>query len=88
MSDNDVRDLARRAGVELKWTDYADKPRDVPLDAVRNILVALGMPCQTKEDIAQSRRILDETGTPRLVATRLPSKVSSCSAIFTPCFWS
>lgn len=67
MSDNDVRDLARRAGVELKWTDYADKPREVPLDAVRNILAALGMPCQTTEDIAQSRRTLNETGTPRLV---------------------
>ena len=67
MSDNDVRDLARRAGVELKWTDYADKPRDVPLDTVRNILAALGMPCQTNGDIAQSRRILDETGAPCLV---------------------
>jgi 4-alpha-glucanotransferase len=86
MSDNDVRDLARRAGVELKWTDYADKLRDVSLDAVRNILVALGMPCRTKEDIAQSRRILDETGTPRLVTalvgqpTALPSTFASDDA--------
>jgi 4-alpha-glucanotransferase len=67
MSDNDVRDIARRAGVELKWTDYADKPHDVPLDTVRNILAALRMPCRTKGDIDQSRRILDEAGAPRLV---------------------
>ena len=64
MSDNDVRDIARRAGVELKWTDYADKPHDVPLDTVRNILAALRMPCQTKGDIDQSSRILDEAGAP------------------------
>jgi 4-alpha-glucanotransferase len=64
MSDNDVRDLAQRAGVELNWTDYADKPRDVPLDAVRDILTALGIGCRTKADIAQSRRTLEPASAP------------------------
>lgn len=67
MNDAAVRDLARRAGVALKWTDYANKRHRVPLDAARHILTALGLPCRNAEELAHSQRILDESKLPPLV---------------------
>src|SRR6202012_3506144 len=71
MSDQEVRELAQRAGIELKWTDYAGRPRDVPLDAVRAILSALRLPCRTTSDIADSRRILAGETSPRLITASM-----------------
>ena len=56
MSDADVRDLARRAGIAVDWSDYAGKRHAVPLDAVRRILTALGLPCDTAGHVAHSTR--------------------------------
>lgn len=60
MNDAAVHTLARRAGVAVEWRDYANKPHRVALDALQRILAALGLPCATAQDIAQSERQLDE----------------------------
>lgn len=56
MNDAAVLALARQAGINVQWTDYAGKQHRVSLDAVRAILAALGSPCATREDLSESRR--------------------------------
>lgn len=67
MNDAAVYDLARHAGVAVEWTDYAGKPHRVPLDALRRILAALGLPCDTADDLAHSRHNLDQPVLPTLI---------------------
>ena len=66
MNDAAIRDLARHAGVSVQWTDYTNKRRRVPLDAIRRILAALGLPCASAQDVADSRHVLDRPELPRL----------------------
>ena len=56
MNDEALRDLARRAGIAVEWHDYANRPHDVAPDALRRILAALGLPADTRGDLAASRR--------------------------------
>lgn len=58
MSDEALRDLARRAGIEVEWEDFASRPRVVPPDVLRSILAALGLPAATRSQLAASRRIV------------------------------
>jgi 4-alpha-glucanotransferase len=58
MSDEAVQDLARRAGIAVEWHDFAGRPQVVGLDVLRRILAALGLPCETRGDLAASRRQL------------------------------
>jgi 4-alpha-glucanotransferase len=58
MSDEAVRDLARRAGVAVQWTDFAGRTVNVRPDALRSILESLGVPCRTRSDRLASRRRL------------------------------
>jgi 4-alpha-glucanotransferase len=60
MNDSSVRELARRAGVAVQWTDRFGKRHRVSLDTTRRILAALQLPCQTPDDIKHSRRALDD----------------------------
>jgi 4-alpha-glucanotransferase len=53
--DDAVRELAREAGIANDWVDAADHPQRVKIDALRSILEALGLPCATAADIAESR---------------------------------
>ena len=69
MNDAAVRELARRAGIAVRWTDYANKRRRVPLDTMRRILAALGLPCDTEDDLSHSRRLLDGAQAPPLITT-------------------
>jgi len=48
MNDSSVRELARRAGVAVQWTDRFGKRHRVSLDTTRRILAALQLPCQTR----------------------------------------
>jgi DNA-binding Xre family transcriptional regulator len=41
MNDSSVRELARRAGVAVQWTDRFGKRHRVPLETIRRILAAL-----------------------------------------------
>jgi 4-alpha-glucanotransferase len=86
MSDRAVRELARRAGVEVEWANYAGEPRTVSVGALRRVLSALGLPCATKDDLTESRHRLAPAsglqGVPPLVTgvarrtIRLPVKTS------------
>jgi len=53
--DDAIRDLARDAGVASDWVDANDRPQRVAVDTLRGVLTALGLPCATKADIAESR---------------------------------
>ncbi|MBV9252461.1 MAG: 4-alpha-glucanotransferase, partial [Acetobacteraceae bacterium] len=58
MSDDALRELARRAGIAVEWQDYAEREHVVIPDILRRILLALGLPADTRGDLAASRRLL------------------------------
>ncbi len=59
--DDAVRELAREAGIAIDWIDAADRPQRVSVESLRSILAALGFPCASKADIADSRARLRRT---------------------------
>ena len=63
MNDEALRDLARRAGIAVEWHDYANQPHVVAPDALCRILAALGLPADTRGDLAASRRLLSKRAT-------------------------
>jgi len=63
MNDDALRDLARRAGIAVEWQDYANRPRVVSPEPLRQILAALGLPASTRGDLAASRRLLARRAT-------------------------
>lgn len=67
MDDAAVRELARRAGIAVRWIDYANKRHDVPLDSLRRILKAMRLPCDSAADLAHSRHLLERRQLPPLV---------------------
>ena len=58
MNDDALRDLARRAGIAVEWQDIAGRLHAVAPDMLRRILGALGLPCGTDDDVAESHRLL------------------------------
>jgi 4-alpha-glucanotransferase len=58
MSDDLLRDLARRVGIAVEWRDYAGKPHIVPASVLRRVLAALGLPAETSRELSASRRLL------------------------------
>ena len=58
MSDDVVRDLARRAGIAVEWQDYAGRPQVVTVSVLRRVLAALGFPADTNREMSSSRRLL------------------------------
>ncbi|MGH6673696.1 MAG: 4-alpha-glucanotransferase [Xanthobacteraceae bacterium] len=67
MNDEAVKALARRAGIALKWRDYANKERRVSIEAARRVLTAVGLPCGTTDELAYSRRQFETSGLPPLM---------------------
>ncbi|HME23994.1 MAG TPA: 4-alpha-glucanotransferase [Acetobacteraceae bacterium] len=63
MTDEAIRDLARRAGIAVEWNDYAGRPKTVAPDVLRHMLRALGLPCATHGDMVGSRRLLQRRST-------------------------
>lgn len=59
MSDRALRGLARRAGIQIDWTDYRGVARAVAPPTLRHILAAFGLPAETPAEIRQSRATLD-----------------------------
>ena len=57
-SEDALRDLARRAGIAVEWRDYANREHVVASDVLRRLLAALGLPADTRSDLAGSRRLL------------------------------
>lgn len=58
MSDEVLRDLARRAGISVEWHDYAGNPKVVAPPVLRRVLAALGLPADTSRELSGSRRRL------------------------------
>jgi 4-alpha-glucanotransferase len=58
MSDEVLRDLARRAGIAVEWQDYAGRPRVVTAEVLQRVLAALGLPADTSRELSSSRRLL------------------------------
>src|ERR1700733_14936542 len=58
MSDEVLRDLARRAGIAVEWQDYAGRPQVVSPPVLRRVLAALGLPADTSRELSASRRLL------------------------------
>ena len=60
MSERDLRDLAKRAGLLSDWIDADGKQQRVSAGSLQAILDALGFPCGTEVQIAESNARLDE----------------------------
>jgi 4-alpha-glucanotransferase len=58
--DDQIRALARDAGIAVDWTDAADRSQRVSIGSLRGILAALGYPCATDAQIVESRKRLRE----------------------------
>jgi 4-alpha-glucanotransferase len=58
MSDEVLRDLARRAGIAVEWQDYAGRPQTVSPPVLRRVLAALGLPADSSRELSASRRLL------------------------------
>lgn len=68
--DEALRVLARAAGIAVDWIDAADRPQQVSIGSLRSILDALGYPCASANDIAESRqRLKDLSGGARTFYT-------------------
>lgn len=67
MNDDTVLALARKAGIAVTWRDYANKPHRVSIETVRRVLAALGLPCDSGEELSWSRRQLGSAGPPPLI---------------------
>ena len=63
MSDDVVRDLARRAGIAVEWQDYAGRAQIVSPPVLRRVLAALGLPAESSRELASSRRLLTKRST-------------------------
>jgi 4-alpha-glucanotransferase len=58
--DDALRELASDAGVAVDWVDAFDRPQRVSVGSLRSILAALGLPCASATQIADSRQRLGE----------------------------
>lgn len=58
MSDEILRDLARRAGIAVEWQDFSGKPHVVAPPVLRSVLGALGLPADSGRELSASRRVL------------------------------
>jgi 4-alpha-glucanotransferase len=58
MSDEVIRDLARRVGIAVDWQDYAGRPHVVAPAVLSRVLAALGLPSDTSRELSSSRRLL------------------------------
>ena len=67
MNEAAIHALARRAGIDAEWTDYANKPHRVATESLVRILEALGLPCRTRDEIAHSETMLAPAAPPPLV---------------------
>lgn len=76
MSDAAIRQLARRAGIAVQWTDYAGKRHRVPLDTLRRILGALGLPNDSAADQSHSGHLLTQAHTPPLMTATAGMPIS------------
>jgi 4-alpha-glucanotransferase len=76
MKDTVIEDVASRAGIMVDWSDHAGKPHRVAIQSLRTILAALGLPCETPGDVAESQRILGNRARPAMITATVGAPVS------------
>ena len=76
MSEDALTDLAKAAGLALTWTDTYGNAKTVPLDTLRIVLNALGLPANSAADIADSRQRLSAQKTPPLLVARIGERLA------------
>ena len=77
MSEEDLRHLARAAGLAETWTDASGIEQQVSIDSLHRILAALGLSANTPADIEDSRRKLTPQDTlPPLVTMQTGSRLT------------
>lgn len=77
MSDDDIRALARAAGLAETWTDALGIPQQVSIASLHRILDALGFGTGSPADLEDSRRRLAPPGAlPPLVTMRAGSRLT------------
>jgi 4-alpha-glucanotransferase len=77
MSDASVRDLARRAGLAVSWTDAGSRRRHVGVGTLRHILAALGLPCASPGQLRESaERLSERRATQHLLTTTAGMRLS------------
>lgn len=83
MNEAAIHALARRAGIDAEWSDYADKPHRVATESLIRILEALGLPCRSHDEIAHSETMLAPAAPPPLVTAKageaIPLPISGLS---------
>lgn len=72
MTDDALKDLARRAGVATEWRDQTGVERAVSLETLRAILSALGLPVGSE---GERRRALEALARPRGMAGFVTARV-------------
>lgn len=77
MNDDDIRELARAAGLAETWTDALGVPQQVSIESLRRILDALGLPTVTSGDIQASRQKLGPPSTlPPLTTVKVGGRLT------------
>jgi 4-alpha-glucanotransferase len=67
MSEAAIHALAQSAGLSIDWRDHANNAQRVSTEALQRILAALGLPCDTAEQLSASELAVIIEGTPSLV---------------------
>jgi 4-alpha-glucanotransferase len=73
--DTAVRDLARRIGIAVEWTNSADEPRHAAVPVLRRMLAALGFPAESSRQIAESSARIEAEGALRVRAPLVTATV-------------
>jgi 4-alpha-glucanotransferase len=76
MQDVALALLAQEAGLLVDWFDFNGVARVVPPDTLRAALLALGLPCATAGDIAESRRRLERPAASDFVVTEVGVEIA------------
>lgn len=77
MTDESIRALARRAGIAVDWTDVTGKTQHVDVPVLESVLTALGLPCASAHDLAESRHQLAQQQTTRPMLTTTVGSATS-----------
>ena len=76
MNEAAILGLARRAGIDAEWIDYAGKPQRVATESLVRILEALGLPCRAAGDVAHGESLLARAPPPPLVTATVGEAVT------------
>lgn len=76
MQDVALASLAQEAGLQVEWFDFNGTARIVSPDTLRAALRALGLPCATAGDIADSRHRLARPAASDFVVTEVGAEIA------------